>query len=69
MDSPDPLSIAFEIAEESATLVKLLVIGIRANGSVLILDSGLTMDEAHEMGKDLGLWVGGELEKEFLKTS
>ena len=58
MDSPDALSIAFQVAEESATLVKLLVIGVRANGSVLILDSGLTLDEAQEMGKDLGL-VGG----------
>ena len=67
MDSPDPLSIAFSIAEESSTLVKLLVIGIRANGSVLILDSGLTMDEAQEMGKDLGLWVGGQLEKELTR--
>lgn len=67
MDSPDPLSIAFQIADESKTLVKLLAIGVRANGSVLILDSGLTMDEAQEMGKDLGLWVGGQLEKELTR--
>jgi len=65
MESPDALSIAFQVAEESATLVKLLVIGVRANGSVLILDSGLSLDEAQKMGKDLGLWVGGQLEKEF----
>jgi hypothetical protein len=51
MDTPDALSIAYAIADESPEVVKLLVIGYRANGSTFSFDTGLTVDEAKEMTK------------------
>lgn len=64
---PDPLSIAYSIADESREIVKLLAIGIRANGSVLILDTGLTEEDANDMYRDFRLWLGDQLGKEMTR--
>jgi hypothetical protein len=67
VDKPDALSIAFSIADESKQLVKLLAIGIRADGSVFLLDTGLTEEDANQLYGDFRVWVGDQLGKEMLK--
>lgn len=66
MDRPDALAIGYEICDQSRQLVKLLAIGVRTDGSVLILDSGLTDEDANELFKDFRLWLGDKLEKQML---
>jgi hypothetical protein len=66
VDKPDALSIAFSIADESKQLVKLLAIGIRADGSVFLLDTGLTEEDANQLYGDFRVWVGDQLGKEML---
>ena len=61
----EPLSIAFALADESPTLVKLLVIGVRTNGSVLMLDTGLDGDEVQKMCSDFRAWRGELLAREL----
>lgn len=67
MDKPDALSIAFQLADESPEVVKLLVIGYRANGSTFTLDTGVTVDEAKEMCSQFISWmdrcVGRDIER------
>jgi aromatic ring-cleaving dioxygenase len=67
MDKPDALSIGYEICDQAKQLVKLLAIGVRADGSLLILDSGLTEDDANELYKDFRLWIGDKLSKELMQ--
>jgi hypothetical protein len=67
VDKPDALSIAFSIADESKQLVKLLAIGIRADGSVFLLDTGLTEEDANQLYGDFRVWVGDQLGKEMLR--
>lgn len=72
MDTPespkDALAIAFDISDHSAEIDKLLVIGVRLNGSVLSYDTGLTVDEAKRMCAAFISWmdqsIGRELERE-----
>lgn len=65
MDKPEPLTIAAMIADESRELVKVLVIGVRTNGSLMIIDSGLEDEDFDQMYKDFRLWVGRRLGKEL----
>lgn len=64
-NKPDALAIGYEIMDQSRELVKLLAIGIRADGSVLILDTGLTDEDANEMYGDFRLWLGGQLGRQI----
>ena len=66
MDKPDALSIAFSIADESKQLIKLLAIGVRTDGSVFLLDSGLTEEDADQLCKDFRVWIGDKLGQEML---
>lgn len=65
MDKPDALTIAWQIQEESKQLVKLLVLGVRADGSLLIIDSGLTKEDVDGLYRDFRLWIGGQLGNEL----
>lgn len=66
MNKPDALTIGYEIVDQSRDIVKLLAIGVKADGSFLILDSGLTDDDVNELYRDFRQWVGSQLEKEIL---
>lgn len=61
MESQDALSIAFSVADESARLVKVFVFGVRVDGSVLVLNSGLSIEEIKEMSKDMRVWIGEQI--------
>lgn len=67
MEAPEALRIAWNIADESSEIVKLLVIGHRANGSTFTYDTGLTVDEAKEMSQQFVSWmdafIGREIER------
>jgi hypothetical protein len=67
MSKPDALDIAFEISDNSRDIVKLLVIGFRTNGSIIALDTGLTVDEAKELCGQYVSWMdrclGREIER------
>lgn len=66
MNKPDALTIGYEIVDQSRDIVKLLAIGVKTDGSFLILDSGLTDDDVNELYRDFRQWVGSQLEKEIL---
>ena len=57
MENPDALTLAYQIADESSEIVKMLVIGYRANGSTFTLDTGLTVDQAKEMSRAYISWI------------
>lgn len=67
MDTPNALSIAFSIANESPEVIKLLVIGYRINGSTFSMDTGISVDEAKEMCAQFISWmdrcVGRDIER------
>lgn len=67
MEQPDALSIGYEIMDQSSQLVKLLAIGVRTDGSILILDTGLTEDDANQMYRDFRLWMGDQLGRELMR--
>lgn len=69
MEKPDALTIAWQIQEESKQLVKLLVLGVRADGSLLIIDSGLTQEDVDGLYKDFRLWIGQQLGNEMMGQS
>lgn len=64
----DPLSIAYYIADNSATIVKMLVLGFKTDGSTFILDTDLTADEGKKLCLGFCSWVdqslGREMERE-----
>lgn len=65
MNNPDALGIAFEIADQSREIVKLVAIGICTDGSLFLSDTGLSADEIQQMCSDFQAWRGDKLAKEL----
>ena len=60
-DDLDALGIAFSLADESARIVKLFAFGVRTDGSVLVLNSGLSIEDIKEMSQDMRVWIGDQI--------
>ena len=69
MDALEPLEIAFHICDEHERLDKLLVVGQRIDGSVLILQTGLTEKDVNGLYRDFRLWIGEALGEELTKPA
>jgi hypothetical protein len=66
MDSLDAIGVAARIADESKQLVKIIALGIRLDGSLLILNSDMDESDLDRLFKDHRLWVGEHLGKEMM---
>lgn len=66
---PDALCVAFALAEESAEIVKVLVVGQRTNGSFFVADTGLDSSEVESMFRDFRAWRGEKLAQEMMGNS
>ena len=66
MDNLDAIGVAARIADESKQLVKIIALGIRLDGSLLILNSDMDESDLYRLFKDHRLWVGEHLGKEMM---
>lgn len=69
METLDALTIAAMIADESNHLVKMIAIGIRIDGSIMVLNSDMTEGDLNALFKDHRAWIGEHLGKEMMNQS
>lgn len=69
IDKNSPLGIAFRIAEEDGAIQKLLVLGVRKDGTSFSMDSGLTAGEAKTLAIHFHSWLDHCLGREEEKGS
>lgn len=60
-----PLELAFTVADQSKQIDKLLVVGTRIDGSLVLLHTGMTSEEIQQLCMDCRAWVGDKLAMEL----
>jgi hypothetical protein len=68
-DHSDPLHIGYNIMDDSKEIAKMLVVGIRVNGSAFSYDTGISIEEAKELCSQFIAWMNHYIGKEIERAS